>query len=84
MEHGSPPESGVQSCATPVLAEGGWAVGAKLLGLSGPVEAPPQRLAGLQSAPHHYQLLPCTPCSEALPSALEQVEAVWSNSQDGK
>lgn len=34
---------GVQSCATPVLAEGGWAVGAKLLGLSGPVEAPPPR-----------------------------------------
>lgn len=74
----------MQSCATPVLAEGGRAVGAKLLGLSGPVEAPPQRLAGLQSAPHHYQLLLCTPCSEALPSALEQVEAVWSNSQDGK
>lgn len=84
-EHGSPPGvRAVRSCAAPVLAEGSRAVRAKLLGLSSPVEAAPQGPAGLQSAPHHYQLLPCTPCSEALPSALEQVEAVWSESQDGK
>lgn len=51
----------MRSCAAPVLAEGSLAVGSKLLGLSGPVEAPPRDQLVSRAPPITISCCPARP-----------------------